>query len=140
MKLDDQAVSQNHVEIVRAVWEAYNRGEIDAFLERADPECEFHEDPAFPEAGVYRGPEEIKAYLLQFREAMADHWFEVEEVKDFGGGVISLLHERARGKASGVEVDIRPAFVFRFRDDKINYARAYLNRSEALADVGLDNQ
>lgn len=130
-------MSREQAEIVRAQWEAYNRGDIDAFLAPVDPECEFHEDPAFPEAGVYRGPEEIRAYISHFREAMADHSFEIEEVRDLGSAVIALLHERARGKASGVEVDIQPAFVYRFRDEKIVWARAYLDRSKALADPGL---
>jgi ketosteroid isomerase-like protein len=124
-------------DIVRAQWEAYNRGDIDSFLAPIAPDCEFHEDPAFPEAGVYRGPEEIRAYLTQFREAMADHWFEIEEVRDLGNAVIALLHERARGKTSGVEVDIRPAFVCRFRGDKIVWARAYLDRAEALSEAEL---
>jgi ketosteroid isomerase-like protein len=70
---------------------------------------------------------------------MADHSFEIQEVRDLGSEVIALLHERARGKASGVEVDIRPAFVYRFRSDKIVWARAYLDRSKALADAGLSS-
>jgi ketosteroid isomerase-like protein len=129
-------VSGEQAEIVRAQWEAYNRGDMDAFLAPIDPDCEFHEDPAFPEAGVYRGPEEIRAYISQFREAMADHSFEIEEVRDLGSAVIALLHERARGRASGVEVDLRPAFVCRFRGQKIVWARAYLDRAQALADAG----
>jgi ketosteroid isomerase-like protein len=132
-------MSSEQAEVVRAQWEAYNRGDMDAFLAPVDPDCEFHEDPSFPEAGVYRGPEEIRAYISQFREAMADHSFEIQEVRDLGSEVIALLHERARGKASGVEVDIRPAFVYRFRSDKIVWARAYLDRSKALADAGLSS-
>jgi ketosteroid isomerase-like protein len=128
-------VSREHVEIVRSAWEGYNSGDLDALIEPLDPDCEFHEDPAFPEAGVYRGPEEIRAYLSRFRELMADHSFEIEEVRDLAGGVVALLHERARGKASGVEVSLRPAFVHRFRGDKVVWVRAYLDRGEALRDA-----
>lgn len=133
-------MSREHVEIVRRGWDAYNRGDIDAFLEPIDPECEFHEDPAFIEAGVYRGSEEIRAYISQFRETMADHWFEIEEVRDLGTGVLALLHEHARGKASGAEVSLRPAFMYRFRGDKVVWARAYLDRAQALADAELGNE
>jgi uncharacterized protein len=133
-------VSRERAEIVRRQWEAYNRGDMGAFLEPIDPDCEFHEDPAFPEAGVYRGPEEIAAYISQFREAMVDHSFEIEEVRDLGSAVIALLHERARGKASGVEVDIRPAFVCRFRGEKVVWARAYLDREQTLAEAAHTNE
>lgn len=135
--VDNPGVSDDRVELVRRQWEAYNRGDIDTFLEPIDPECEFHEDPAFPEAGVYRGPQEIRAYLSQFRESMADHSFEVEEVREIGDTVLSLLHERARGKASGADVSIRPAFLIRFGNGKIVWVRAYLDRDQALADAEL---
>jgi uncharacterized protein len=128
-------VSSERAERVRTAWEAYNHGDLDAFLGILDAECEFHEDPAFPEAGVYRGPEEIRAYVHQFREAMEEHSFEIEEVRDLGSAVVVLLHERARGKASGAEVSIKPAFSHRFRDERVIWVRAYLDRDQALADA-----
>lgn len=131
-------MSREQVEMVRTAWEAYNRGDVEAFLAPLDPDCEFHEDPAFPEGGVYRGREAIEAYLVQFREAMAEHSFEVEEVRDLGDAVICLLHERARGKESGLEVSLRPAFVFRFRGDRIVWGRAYIDRAQAFADEGVE--
>lgn len=130
-------MSGQNGEAVRRSWDAFNRGDLEAFLADAAEHIEFEEDPAFPEAGVYRGREEIVAYLASFQEGMADHRFEVEELLDLGDRVIALLHETARGASSGVDVHQRPAFIYEFRDGLIVRVRAYLDRAEGLAAVGL---
>jgi ketosteroid isomerase-like protein len=131
-------VSDANVEAVRRSWEAFDRGDLDAFFADTADEIEFEEDPAFPEAGVYRGRDEISGYLASFQEHMAEHRFEVEELRDLGDRVLALLHETARGTTSGADVDQRPAFLYDFRDGLIVRVRAYLDRAEAFAAVGLD--
>jgi uncharacterized protein len=130
-------MSQQNVEIVRRGWEAFNRGDP-AFLADFAEDAEFEEDPAFPEAGVFRGREEILAYIRGFQEQMRDHRFEVEEVRDLGDQVLALLRETARGASSGVHVDQRPAFLFQFRGGRISRMRAYLDRAKALEALGLE--
>jgi ketosteroid isomerase-like protein len=131
-------VSQENVEIVRRAWEAFNRGDLDAFMADVAEDAEFEEDPAFPEAGVFRGRDEVVAYVRGFQEQMRDHRFEVEEVRDLGDKVLALLHETARGASSGIGVDQRPAFLYEFKEARITRVRAYLHRSEALKAVGLE--
>jgi ketosteroid isomerase-like protein len=130
-------MSRENVEIVRRGWEAFNRGDP-AFLSDFAEDAEFEEDPTFPEAGVFRGREEIMRYITGFQEQMRDHRFEVEEVRDLGDQVLALLHETARGASSGIDVDQRPAFLFQFRDGMIVRMRAYLNRADGIKAVGLE--
>jgi ketosteroid isomerase-like protein len=129
-------MSAQNVEVVRRAWQAFNRGDLETFLADAADDVEFEEDPAFPEAAVFRGREEILTYLAGFQEAMAEHRFEVDELRDLGDRVLALLHETARGTNSGVDVDQRPAFLYEFRDGVIVRVRAYLDRAEGLAAVG----
>jgi ketosteroid isomerase-like protein len=131
-------VSQANVETVRRGWEAFNRGDLDAFLADVAEDAEFEEDPSFPEAGVYRGREEIVEYVRAFQEQMRGHRFEVEELRDLGDQVLALLHETARGASSGVDVDQHPGFLHEFRGDRMVRVRAYLDRREALKAVGLE--
>jgi ketosteroid isomerase-like protein len=131
-------MSDENVETVRRSWDAFDRGDLDAFFADTAEDIEFEEDPVFPEARIYRGRQEILAYLASFQEAMADHRFEVEELRDLDDRVIALLHETARGTSSGVDVDQHPAILYEFRDGLIDRVRAYLDRAEGLAAVGLD--
>jgi ketosteroid isomerase-like protein len=131
-------LSQENVEVVRRAWTAFNSGDLDAFLEGVAEDAEFEEDPAFPEAGVFRGREEIAGYIRSFQEQMRDHRFEIDEIRDLGDRVLALLHETARGASSGIEVDQRPAFLYEFRATQIARVRAYLDRAAALKAVGLE--
>src|SRR5690242_2128821 len=125
-------------EIVKRAWEAFNSGDLDAFLADVADDAEFEEDPAFPEAGVFRGHAEVAAYVRGFQEQMSDHRFEVEEVLDLGDKVLALLHETARGSSSGIAVDQHPAFLYEFQGTRIRRVRAYLHRADALKAVGLE--
>jgi ketosteroid isomerase-like protein len=131
-------VLQENVEVVERAWQAFNRGDLDAFTADVAEDVEFEEDPTFPEAGVFRGREEVVAYIRGFQEQMRDHHFEVEEVRDLGDKVLALLHETARGASSGIGVDQRPAFLYEFKEARITRVRAYLRRSEALKAMGLE--
>jgi ketosteroid isomerase-like protein len=131
-------MSQENVDIVWRAWEAFNRGDLDGFLADVADDAEFEEDPAFPEAGVFRGRAEVAAYVRGFQEQMRDHRFEIEEVRDLGDNVLALLHETARGASSGIAVDQHPAFLYEFGGGRIKRVRAYLHRSEALESVGLE--
>jgi ketosteroid isomerase-like protein len=129
-------MSAQNVEAVRRAWEAFNRGDLETFFADTAADVEFEEDPVFPEAAIFRGREEIRAYLEGFQEAMADHRFEVEELRDLGDRVLALMHETARGTSSGADVDQRPVFLYEFRDGLIVRVRAYLDRAEGLAAAG----
>lgn len=41
--------------------EAFNAGGVDALRECFHPEIEWHEDPTFPESGVYHGADAVAA-------------------------------------------------------------------------------
>jgi ketosteroid isomerase-like protein len=51
--------------------------------------------------------------------------------------VLYLWHERGRGKRSGVAMDQRGATVVTLRDGRITHLRAYVDRADAFAAVGL---
>jgi ketosteroid isomerase-like protein len=48
-------VSQDNVEIVRAAFDAWNRGDFDAWISAWDDQAEFHPLRAQLEGGAYRG-------------------------------------------------------------------------------------
>jgi ketosteroid isomerase-like protein len=125
------------VEIVRRSWEAFNRGDLNAFLADVADDAEFEEDPRFPEAGVYRGHKEISGYIRAFQEQIVGHHFEAEQLRDLGDRVLALMRESARGASSGLAVHQRPAFLYTFRGNRIARVRAYLDPAEALDAVGL---
>jgi ketosteroid isomerase-like protein len=135
-------MARRDVDAVRRFWDLFNTkgvgAAVDDMAEYADPNVEFHEDRAFPEGGVYRGLEEIRAYATEFQEHMAGHRMEIEELRVVGHSVLAFLHERATGAQSGVAVEERPCFVFSFEDGRLIRVDAYIDRNQALAAVQLE--
>jgi ketosteroid isomerase-like protein len=132
-------MSQENVDVVRSAVEAFNRGDLDVLTARQwyQPDIEFWEDPHLPEAAVYRGAEAIEGYFRAFLDSFEEYRFEVEEILDADDHVVVFNRQRARGKGSGAEVDMRNAWVFSFRDRKIQRITPYWDRDQALEAVGL---
>jgi ketosteroid isomerase-like protein len=131
-------MSQENVDAFRGVIEAINERGPDAGFDLYDAELEFREDPKFPEATVYRGRDEVVRNFREFTASFEYYRFEIEDVRDAGGDkVMAVLRERARGKASGLEVDRRSGWVTTFRDGRVLSFEIYLDPADALEAVGL---
>jgi ketosteroid isomerase-like protein len=84
----------------------------------------------------------LRGYLDARAEMVAawDPWQqEVERVIDAGeNGVVLLLTLKARGRGSGVSVEVPWAMVMTLRGGRITTSRVFLDRAEALKAVGLE--
>jgi ketosteroid isomerase-like protein len=135
-------MSRENVETLRAAYDAWNRGDLEAVLERLDPDLEWEENPdVYPGLDpIYRGHD---GFLKRQRDAFdVWEWFRVEgqEFIDAREHVVVFLHLRGKGRHSGIEVEMRIYDVFRFRDGKVAQHRLYGTRAEALEAVGLSEQ
>jgi ketosteroid isomerase-like protein len=130
------ADSQN-VAAVRRYVDAFNRLDIDSVIDDTDPDAELREWPNAPGAQIYRGPDGI-------REAL-DKWFgiwewmhlDIEEIVDVGDRVFLILHQRAKGRGSEIEVEIRSFNVYAFRDGRVTRIELLTEREPALEAAGL---
>jgi ketosteroid isomerase-like protein len=134
-------MSQQNVEIPRRLIDAYTRGDIPAFLELLDPDVEWIPIMATLEGRVYRGREDVRRWL----EELARDWeyFEpcYEEYRDLGDRVLILGRWRARGRASGVELENQPAtWLYEIKAGKVVRMRTFTDRGEALKAVDLSEQ
>jgi uncharacterized protein len=120
------------------VVDALDRATLKVAYSFYDPEVEIHEDPRFPEAGVYRGIEAVDRYFAQFTESFDEFTFEAEDFIDLGEGrVLWLFRLRTRGKGSGATAEATPGWIYTFRDGKVVRIEAYFDRGEALTAAGL---
>jgi len=129
--------SNPNLETYRRVIEAFNQDGVDGVMRYFSDDAEAY-DPDAPDGGTYRGREEVAGFIAQLIEGLAK-----VEVRDFellpaGDRVVGLLHSYWKGDGGGPVVELRDAHTLTFRDGKVVYWRAYLDRKEALADAGLD--
>lgn len=130
-------MSSENVETVRRGYEAYARAGVEAFLPLLDPEFELTTTPDLAaEPDTYRGEDGIRRYFDSFEEAMEEIRFEPLEFIDAGEHVIVPQRQRMRGRASGVEVDVRSTQVWTVRGGKLVRMEFFPTRAEALEAVG----
>jgi ketosteroid isomerase-like protein len=131
---------RDKVEVVRRVFDAYNRRDVDClFAELATPDFEYY--PAITTAldggAGYRGRDGVE----QFAADTSENWEELqalpEEFRDLGDLVLVFGRLKGRGKASGAPVDTPTVNIFDFRGDRIWRSRVYLDRAEGLRAAGL---
>jgi ketosteroid isomerase-like protein len=130
-----KAMSRQNVEIVRRWIRAFEGDDDKAFCELTHAEIEwapFEENHTVSHglAGALR----IRAGWL---ESWAGHAADIEDLIDAGEDVVACLHISARGRGSGVEVDVRLYGHFKVRDGKVAYLYEHQDRSAALKAVGL---
>src|SRR5437867_4214644 len=86
------AMSQENMEIVRAAFEAWNRGDLERVQKYLSPEWEWHPARLFPGTdAVYRGKEGYTRFWKTFREPWESIHVEVERIEDLGDRVLALM-------------------------------------------------
>ena len=124
--------------MVRRAWAAGNRRDEQGFRQELHPEIEAVPFGAAMEGKSYRGRDEV---IHWWRDDALANWevFETipEAFRRVGDKLLVTGHWRARGKGSGVELNVDASWVVEVRDGKIVYWQTYTDHSQALRDIGL---
>jgi ketosteroid isomerase-like protein len=108
-------VSAN-IDRTRAVVDAWNRNDLDAWLELLDPDIEFQPERLFLDLDpVYRGHEGMARFWRTFHEPWRELRMEIEYIEERGDWVVVAWRFRATGR-DGMRVDMAVAVAIRFRD------------------------
>lgn len=130
-------MSRANVATAKRIYEARNRGDVDAVLAECDPEVTWRPHLATLGGKPIRGHDGVRAYMESLQEDWEGFRHEPEEFLDAGDKVVALLHTYARGRGSGVEVEVPVAHVLTFKAGKCMGYVSYHDRVEALTVAGL---
>jgi ketosteroid isomerase-like protein len=131
-------VSSENVERVRRFVDAFNHLDLESVVADIEEDAELHEWPEAPGAQCYRGAEGVRAALDTWFDTWEWMRVEIEDIFDVGEHVLVALHQRAKGKNSEAEVEIRSFNVYTFREGKVIGIRLFLERESALEAAGID--
>src|SRR5436190_5279108 len=131
-------MSNQNVELLRRVLDAYNARDIEAFIAYCDPSIELHSAFAAVGGAVYHGLDGLRRWHRDFEDIWGDEIrAEPEAYFDLGEHTLVFHVLHGRGRHSGVEVAMPNAFVAKWRDGMIVYIEAYAHREDALTDLGV---
>ena len=133
-------MSQESVERAHEMIAAFNRGDLDAFLDEYwTDDIDFRAVEGAPDDhGPIRGKDALRAHWQDWLDTFDDFRQEFVEIVDVGEEeFIGVIRISGRAKLSGVETDLSYATLYTLRDGKIARGREYWTREEALKAAGL---
>ena len=135
-----RAMSQENVKTVRDAFVAYNRGDLDAFLDEywTDDIDYRAAEGALDDHGPIQGKDALRVFIQDWLDLFDDFRAEPVELIEAGeDSVIAVVRISGRAKLSGVETDLTYAELWTLREGKVAWGRQYWTRDEAVEAAGL---
>ena len=132
-------MSEQNVELIRGLYDAFGTGDIPGVVGRMAPDMEWNEAENFPYAdgNPYRGPEAILGGVFARLGGEWDGFAAVpEEFLDAGDTVVVLGRYRGTCKATGGPLDAQMCHVWRVRDGKAAHFQQYTDTLQANKAMG----
>jgi ketosteroid isomerase-like protein len=127
-----------NAEVVERLISAFTEGDVAAALAELDPEVELFPIRAQLEGTNYRGHEGYRRVLADFEEDWEELRLIPEQLRESGDRVLVTGRMVARGKASGVELDIPLALLYQLRDRKVVRLESFADPDEGIRAAGID--
>ena len=129
-------MSKENVEIVRAVFEAWNAADMEAFREFYDPDVVVRTAAGWPEPGPHVGREAA----MRFHEQLRGTWdtntlVPISDFIDAGDRV--AVRYIWHGAGHGPDLNMEATLVFTLRKGLIVYQEFFWDHAEALEAAGL---
>jgi uncharacterized protein len=115
----EDAVSQANVDVVRSIYEAFGRGDVDAVFGAMRPDIEWNESEGMPYGGVYRGRDAIVENV--FGPILADvdgFTADPDEILSLDDSRV-MAQGRHGGRGAGGPVDARFVHIWTLVDGKV---------------------
>jgi ketosteroid isomerase-like protein len=127
--------------MVKRLASAWNRDDLDTFLDLLDPDIEWRSsiEPSFEgTASAFRGHDGIRRFWESYRgEAFQRLEVRMDEFREAGESLLSLGEIKTIGQASEVELTSEIAQLWTFRGGKIASSDDFLSHAEGLKAAGL---
>jgi ketosteroid isomerase-like protein len=134
-----QVMSQENVELVRALTDAANRIDIDAVVALLSRDVVWEETAALPGLReVYRGPDEVRAWADEILELFESPHNALDRVTELSGDRVFTENVlTVHGRGSGAPAELRYWALYWIKNGKIARRQVFWNRDEALEAAGL---
>jgi ketosteroid isomerase-like protein len=130
-------MSQQNVDVVRALWAGLEQGDLR--LDLCDEQIELRTVRELPVADEYRGHDGVRQWETAVWEVFTEFHNEVEKIIEAADGetVVTVVRTNGRMRHTGLEAKLRWAAVWTLRGGKVVRSHGYLSKAQALEAVGL---
>ncbi|MFD2091459.1 nuclear transport factor 2 family protein [Blastococcus deserti] len=113
--------------VVRAVYEAFDRSDLETVMALFDPDATVYQSPALPWGGDHRGHAGLERFLTVLVTHLDSHP-ETQSLLDDGDGHV-VQHGRTRGtvRSNGAPFDVAETHVWTVRDGRVHRFESYID-------------
>ena len=127
---------ESKIDVARRSIDAYNRRDFEGWWAECDPAVEVDwSDSRGPDAGIYRGREEIFGFIKTWFELFEQITIEPERFIELDERVLIPNRSVLRGR-DGIETQASSCLVDEFRDGRISRIRLFQDLSQAIGTLG----
>ena len=123
---------EGNVEVVRRAFDAWNRNDWEELGRIYHPEIVAVAPEGFPEAGEFRGWEELKRQYRGLKSAWESEQIRVEEVVAEGDQVVARVSWAGIGKASGAPMTLEVTDLVTVEDQRVTRIEFFWRFEDAL--------
>jgi len=123
---------ESNIPVVRAFYEALDRGDVARILSLLDPQIEWVVPTSLPYGGVFRGHEGFREFLAKLIQQPLEFRRGLREYLDAGDRVVVPLRFFARPKGSQQEFEVSEVHIWTVLRGKIAAFEAYLDTAMVL--------
>jgi ketosteroid isomerase-like protein len=120
-------VSQENLEIVHSIYDAFNRRDTGAILDVIDPAISI-EDYGVIDGATYHGLSGVSEFIAFQAASWAGQRVEAKELIEAGDSLVAVVRLSAEGPSSGVPVADEFAHMWELQDGKVRGLRVYRSR------------
>jgi ketosteroid isomerase-like protein len=132
-------MSEENVKRAVRLYEVWNTEGIEAVAQDFwAQEIEWRDDPSVPDAGNYRGRDEVRAHIAERVEVLGHFHINQERVVELGTGRVLVIYEvMGQGGRSAAPWKQRMAQGLRFEGNRVIEVQDFLDVDRALEAAGL---
>jgi SnoaL-like domain len=125
-------MSQENVKLHERAFEAFNRRDLDAFLELADRDIEIAPLNLELEGGAYQGHPGVRSFWDEYLSIFPDFSVDFDELRALGHVTLVRVRLRGHGNASDVPFEEPIWQVAEWRRTKCVWWHSFRSEAEAL--------
>ena len=129
-------MSQENVDNLRAFCATWARGD-DIDLSLLDPDVAFDDSVLPDHRETYRDHSAVVRSGQTWMQAYEQVTIELEQILGTGDRLVSIHRFRAKGRHSGIEQEMRYAYLWTFRNAKVIHFVSFRDPADALEAAGL---
>jgi len=121
-------MSEQNVEFVKGIYDAFSRGDVPAVLGAFTDDIEWFEAEGMPYGGLHRGPEAVAQNVFgPITEDVEDFAVTPEQIIGSGATLAAVVRYTGTGKATGKVLDVPVVHIWEIRDGKLARFRQFID-------------